>query len=96
MNHEVPQPMTATRAPEAGNLATTSGSDARRAASRQQSGWLAISCSTKAICEVYLIEPAVRPLTTRPSITANRMMTGIVAITDPAKRWPQSTEYSPM
>lgn len=39
----------------------------------------------------YLIEPAVRPLTTFPSISANRMMTGKVAITDPANRWLQST-----
>ena len=44
----------------------------------------------------YLIDPAVRPLTTRPSITANRMITGIVAITAPANRCPQSIEYSPM
>jgi hypothetical protein len=32
----------------------------------------------------YLIEQAVRVLTTRPSITANRTITGIVAITAPA------------
>ena len=44
----------------------------------------------------YLIEPAVRPPTTLPSMKANRMITGMVAITEPANRWPQSTEYWPM
>ncbi len=44
----------------------------------------------------YLIDPAVRPLTTRPSMNANSTITGIVAMTAPANRWPQSIEYWPM
>jgi cytochrome P450 len=44
----------------------------------------------------YLIEPAVRPPTTRPSISANRMNTGMVATTDAPNRCCQSTVYWPM
>ena len=45
---------------------------------------------------VHLTAPAVRPLTTRRSINANKMMTGTVATRPAANRCPQSTEYSPM
>jgi hypothetical protein len=41
MNHEVPQPMTATRSPDLGRTPASSGAAA--AARSQQSGWLAIS-----------------------------------------------------
>ena len=45
---------------------------------------------------VHLTAPAVRPLTTRRSMKANRMITGTVATRPAANRCPQSTEYSPM
>ena len=45
---------------------------------------------------LYLMEPAVRPPTTRPSISANRMNTGMVATSDAPKRCCQSTVYWPM
>src|SRR5438094_14106 len=44
---------------------------------------------------VHLTAPAVRPLTTRRSMKANRMTTGTVATRPAAKRCPQSTEYCP-
>ena len=45
---------------------------------------------------VHLTAPAVRPLTTRRSMKANRMITGTVATRPAANRCPQSTEYCPM
>ena len=44
----------------------------------------------------YLTEPAVRPPTTRPSMRANRMNTGMVATTEAPNRCCQSTVYWPM
>src|SRR5262249_18994534 len=44
----------------------------------------------------YLIEPAVRPPTTRPSMRANRRNTGMVATTEAPNRCCQSTGYWPM
>src|SRR5882724_4915106 len=45
MNHDVPQPTTATRSPRRGSSPATSG--ASRAARRQQSGWDASSASIR-------------------------------------------------
>ena len=52
--------------------------------------------STATTKDIYLIDPAVRPPTTFPSMKANSTITGIVATTQPAKTCPQSIEYWPM
>ena len=62
---------------------------------------LGLVCTTRwaratAAKHAYLTEPAVRPPTTRPSMRANRMNTGIVATTEAPNRCCQSTVYWPM
>src|SRR4051794_14025997 len=51
MNHEVPQPMTATRSPAAGNAGACTGSSSSTRA--QHSGWLVISSK---VWDIVLLE----------------------------------------
>ena len=102
MYSDVPHPTIATRASGGGRAFATSGVCASFAARSQLSGCDSISAATNDMrwspsdaASGYLMEPAVRPPTTFPSIKANRMITGMVAITEPANKWPQSTEYWP-
>src|SRR6202012_5399213 len=62
---------------------------------RQQLADGAQRAGTHSACD-HLTAPAVRPLTTRRSMIANKMMTGTVETRPAAKRCPQSTEYCPI